>query len=153
LGASGVAWALDLLAQDGLCPELPGVATLADGLPDGFRRAPEFVRLAAPPAPSLLFGETGILLAAEAIRHNGAHLDDLEACIQRNSRNPSLELCWGSPGTMVAALELWRRTRQERWREAWLDSANWLLDQWHDRVWVQDLYGERRRYTGAGHGF
>ncbi len=100
-----------------------------------------------------MFGESGILLAVEAIRHTGAHLDDLEASILRNARNPSLELCWGSPGTMVAALELWRGTGQERWREAWLDSANWLLDEWRERVWVQDLYGEKRRYTGAGHGF
>lgn len=94
LGASGVGWALDLLAQEGLCPELPGFAG-----------------------------------------------------------NPSLELCWGSPGTMVAALELWRSTGEERWRKAWLDSGNWLLDEWRECVWVQDLYGETRRYTGAGHGF
>ena len=153
LGASGVGWALELLAREGLSPELPGLAELADSLPEGFRRAPEFVGLAPPPAPSLLFGESGILLMVEAIRHTGAHLDDLEACIRRNARNPSRELCWGSPGTMVAALELWRRTRQERWRETWLDSANWLLDEWHECVWVQDLYGKRRRYTGAGHGF
>jgi hypothetical protein len=54
---------------------------------------------------------------------------------------------------MVAALELWRRTGEERWRDAWLDSADWLLGEWHERVWVQDLYGEKRRHTGAGHGF
>ena len=153
LGASGVAWALDRLAREGLCPELPGMAELADSLPDGFRRAPEFTGHAPPPSPSLLFGESGILLAAEAIRRTGVRLDDLEASIRRNARNPSLELCWGSPGTMVAALEMWRRTGQERWREAWLDSANWLLDQWSEFVWVQDLYGEKRRYVGAAHGF
>jgi hypothetical protein len=153
LGASGVAWALDLLAREGFCPELPGMAELADSLPDGFRRAPEFIGLAPPPSPSLLFGESGILLAVEAIRRTGAHLDDLEASIRRNARNPSLELCWGSPGTMVAALAMWRRTGQERWRQAWLDSANWLLDEWSEFVWIQDLYGEKRRYVGAGHGF
>jgi lanthionine synthetase-like protein len=153
LGASGVAWALDLLAREGLCRELPGLAELADSLPGGFRRAPELISLAPPPAPSLLFGESGILLAVETIRNTGAQLDDLEACIRRNARNPSLELCWGSPGTMVAALAMWRRTRQKRWREVWLDSATWLLDEWREHVWVQDLYGEKRRYIGAGHGF
>jgi hypothetical protein len=152
LGAAGVAWALDVLAGEGLGPELPGLVELADGLPEGFRRAPELVHLAPPPAPSLLFGESGILLAVEAIRQNGAHLNDLEACIRRNARNPTLEL-WGSPGTMVAALELWRRTGEERWRAGWLDSADWLLDQWHETVWVQDLYGNKQRYIGAGHGF
>jgi len=153
LGGAGVAWALDLLARERLAPELPGLAELADSLPQGFRRAPELVAFAPPPAASLLLGESGILLAVEAIRQDGAHLDDLEACIRRNARNPSLELCWGSPGTMVAALELWRRTGEERWRDAWLDCANWLLGKWRETVWVQDLYGEQRRYTGAGHGF
>jgi hypothetical protein len=152
-GAAGVAWALDLLARSGLAPELPELAELADGLPDRFRRAPELVSLAPPPAASLLFGESGILLAVEAIRQTGEHLDELEACIRRNARNPSLELCWGSPGTMLAALELWRRTGEERWRQAWLDAADWLLGEWNESVWVQDLYGETRRYTGAGHGF
>jgi hypothetical protein len=153
LGAAGVAWALDLLSREGLSPELPGLAELADSLPEGFRHAPELVDLAPAPAPSLLFGESGLLLAVEAIRGNGEHLDELEGCIRSNARNPTLELCWGSPGTMLAALQLWRRTGQERWRELWIDSAQWLLGEWHETVWVQDLYGEKRRFTGAGHGF
>lgn len=153
LGAAGVAWALDLLAKERLAPELPGLAELADSLPAGFRQAPELVALAPPPAASLLFGESGILLAVEAIRQTGEQLADLEACIRRNARHPSLELCWGSPGTMVAALELWRRTGEERWRDAWLDSAGWLLGEWQETLWVQDLYGEKRQFTGAGHGF
>jgi Lanthionine synthetase C-like protein len=153
LGAAGVAWALDLLARDGLAPELDGLAELADNLPEGFRRAPEFPDVVPPPAPGLLFGESGILLAVESIRGDGAHLDDLEACVRRNADNPMLELCWGSPGTMVAALALWRRTGEERWRDAWLDSADRLLDAWRERVWVQDLYGSVRPLVGAAHGF
>jgi hypothetical protein len=54
---------------------------VADILPEGFRRAPELVALAPAPAASLLFGETGVLLAVEAIRRDGEHLDDLEASI------------------------------------------------------------------------
>jgi hypothetical protein len=152
-GAAGVAWALDLLAREGLGPELPGVNGLAGGLLAGFRRAPELVALAPIPAASLLFGESGILLAVELIRRDGGHLDELEACIRRNARNPTLEICWGSPGTMVAAVKQWRASGQTRWRELWRGSADWLLDQWQETVWVQDLYGEKRRYTGAGHGF
>jgi lantibiotic modifying enzyme len=148
-----VAWALDLLARDGLAPKLPDLAELADSLPEGFRRAPELVALAPAPAASLLFGESGVLLAVEAIRRDGEHVDDLEASIRRNAQNATLEVCWGSPGTMLAALAMWRRTGEERWRDAWLDSADWLLGEWQERVWVQDLYGERRRFTGAGHGF
>ena len=153
LGAAGVAWALDRLARNGLAAPLPGLATLADSLPEGFRRAPELVSLAPPPAPGLLFGESGILLAVETIRGTGEHLAALEACIGRNARNPTLELCWGSPGTMVAALALWRSTGEARWRDAWRDGADWLLTQWREDVWVQDLYGKTFRFTGAGHGF
>jgi hypothetical protein len=34
-GAAGVAWALALLAREGLGPQLPGLAELAAALPDG----------------------------------------------------------------------------------------------------------------------
>jgi hypothetical protein len=152
-GAAGVAWALDLLARDGLAPQLPGLAELAATLPDAFRAAPELVQLEPPPAPSLIFGESGILLAAEEIDADVTRRDQLERCVRRNARHPALELCWGSPGTMVAALRLWRRTGEERWREAWLDSAQWLLSEWREDVWVQDLYGKQHKLTGAGHGF
>ena len=153
LGAAGMAWALDLLARDGLGPALPGLAELVDGLPDGFRRAPELVRLAPPPAPSLLFGESGVLLVAASIGGRGEHLDELHECVVRNASNPTLELCWGSPGTMVAALAMWRATGEAPWQESWIECAAWLIDQWEEPIWVQDLYGEKRQFTGAGHGF
>lgn len=153
LGAAGVAWALQALAADGLAPRLARIDELAEALPDGYRAAPDLPHLADAPAPSLLFGESGVLLAVEAIRRDGGQLDRLHAVIAANARNPALELCWGSPGTLLAALALWNGTGELRFRDAWLDSAAWLLDRWTEDVWVQDLYGERSRYTGAGHGF
>jgi lantibiotic modifying enzyme len=96
---------------------------------------------------------TGILLTAAALLGDGGHRDALEDCVRRNARNPTRELCWGSPGTMVAALHQWKATGEERWRDLWLDSAQWLLDEWRELVWVQDLYGSTSRYAGAGHGF
>ena len=154
-GAAGMAWGLDRLARADLCDPLPAVARLADALSGDFLADPELTELVptAPPAPSLLFGESGIRLAVEAIEGSEANREALATCIAANARNPTLELCWGSPGTMVAALGLWRATGEARWRDAWRDSAGWLLDRWRDRVWTQDLYGQRRAYTGAGHGF
>ncbi len=125
----------------------------ARALHDDFLRAPELTSLEPPPAASLLFGESGILLAAEAILRDGSPLPALEACVTRNAENPSLELCWGSPGTMIAANELWQASREERWRDLWRASAGRLISEWHESVWVQDLYGKRQRYIGAGHGF
>jgi len=152
-GAAGVAWALDRLARDGLAPELPTRKELARTLHADFLKAPELTDLEPPPAPSLLFGESGILLAAEAILSDGTQLAALEACVHRNTTHPSLELCWGSPGTMTAALAAWQVSRETRWRDAWTASAHWLLAEWRELVWVQDLYGSRRPVVGAGHGF
>jgi hypothetical protein len=152
-GAAGVAWALDRLARYGLAPPFVEADELAKRLHDDFLRAPELTALEPPPAPSLLFGESGILLAAEAILGDGTQLLALEAAINRNAEHPSLELCWGSPGTMTAALALWRTSGEERWRQAWIDSADRLLTEWRELVWTQDLYGSTSRYLGAGHGF
>jgi hypothetical protein len=153
MGAAGVAWALDLIAQDELCERPPWLHELARGLGEGYRKAPELVEIEPPPSAALLFGESGVLLAAEAILRDGSQFDGLLAAIQRNARAKTLGLSWGSPGTLIAALQLWRHTAEPRWRDAWLDSAAWLLDQWREEVWVQNLYGVQSRYTGAAHGF
>jgi len=152
-GAAGVAWALDRLARDAVAPELPGVQELAQRLHADYLETPELTALEPPPAASLFFGESGILLAGEAILRDGTPLPALAACVRRNATHPSLELCWGSPGTMTAALALWRHYGDDRWREVWLASAEHLLAEWRELVWVQDLYGSRQRFVGAGHGF
>ena len=152
-GAAGTAWALHRLAQDGLAAELPGAAELARVLHADFLGAPELESLEPAPAASLLFGESGILLAAEAILRDGTQLAALEAAIRRNARNPTLEMCWGSPGTMIAASSLWQASGETRWQDAWRESAEHLLGEWHESVWVQDLYGKQERFVGAGHGF
>lgn len=152
-GAAGVAWALDQLARHGVAPEFLGARELAERLHRDFLRAPELTSLAPPPAASLFFGESGILLAAEAILGDGSQITALEAAINRNVDHPSLELCWGSPGTMMAALTLWRATGEQRWRKAWIASATRLLSEWRGLVWTQDLYGTTQQIVGAGHGF
>lgn len=157
LGAAGMAWGLHRLARAGLADELPGVAELVATLPAAYRADPELTELETgtpPPPPSLLFGESGILLVREAIAPGDPGTRDaLAAAIAGNTRNPTRELCWGSPGTMIAAEAMWRATAQPRWRELWRDSAGWLIGEWRDPVWTQDMYGSRTRYVGAGHGF
>lgn len=152
-GAAGVAWALDRLSRRGVAPVFDGARELARRLRHDFLLAPELTQYEPAPAASLLFGETGILLAAEAILADGSQLEPLEAAIRRNIEHPSLEPCWGSPGTMTAALALWRASGQERWRDVWIASAERLLSQWTDLIWTQDLYGKTEKYVGAGHGF
>ncbi len=152
-GAAGMAWALDYLARREVAPEFGAARELAQRMHHDFMLAPELTSLEPAPAPSLFFGESGILLAAEAILGDGSQLAFLEAAINGSLDHPSLELCWGSPGTMTVALALWRASGEERWRTAWLASAERLLSEWRDLVWTQDLYGTRQQYVGAGHGF
>jgi hypothetical protein len=142
LGASGIAWALSKLSARDWSAET--------------RRFVD-VHLATPeigePSPSLMLGEVGVRAIAD-VDH-----DRLYALIESNIENPTLELLWAAPGTMLPALFLFERTGDARWRELYLRNAEFLLrtleyhadyDVW---MWTQNLYGEVRRLTGAAHGF
>lgn len=60
---------------------------------------------------------------------------------------------WGAPGTMLAATELDRRTGEERWADAWRESADNLLESRDDAgLWTNKLYGELRRSLTPPHG-
>jgi hypothetical protein len=55
---------------------------------------------------------------------------------------------------MLAARAVYDRTGEERFAELWRESARALLAHLEpDGLWTQDLYGQRLRYLGAGHGF
>lgn len=89
--------------------------------------------------PSLLVGEAGVLLVT---RENDSRLQSL---IDANAENPTWEMLWGSPGTMIAA------------RHAGLDaarSAELLVAHRDDEgLWTQAIGSKPARYIGAGHGF
>jgi len=49
---------------------------------------------------------------------------------------------------------MYEQTGDERLADAWRESAGWLWDEWQDDgLWLQEMYGTRRRYVGPGHGF
>jgi hypothetical protein len=60
---------------------------------------------------------------------------------------------WGSPGTMLAAQLMYERARDDRFADAWRESADWLWAEWGDELWLQDMYDQLRHYVGPGHGF
>jgi hypothetical protein len=152
-GAGGIVWALARLERTGHAAPGLDLVALAAGLPDGWRAAPEFATLYPPPQPSLLMGAAGVLGLADALRPDPLLRDQLAGAVAANARNPARELLWGSPGTMLAALAADERTGEPRWATLWRESAEWLVAEWHDEVWEQDLYGSRSRYVGPGHGF
>ncbi len=61
--------------------------------------------------------------------------------------------CGARPGRCSPRSRSPRRDESERWVTLWRASAAWLLDEWRDEVWEQDMYGSRARYLGPGHGF
>ena len=153
LGASGVIWALNRLASQGAVDLKRDWAPVAAGLVDRYLARPDFPDLVDEAVPSLWMGEAGVLLVAHTLAPDARQEERLLAAISANALNPTLELMWGSPGTMIAARTLYERTGDERWREAWRASANHLWAEWREDFWVQDLYGKHARYLGPAHGF
>ena len=156
LGAAGVLWALDHLERAGAAVSSLDLGEAAADLHGGYLR-----RCHAPqePMPSLWVGESGTLLVAETIAAGTVDTDALLAVIRANAHNAALDVLWGAPGTMLAAREMHSRTGDERWAEAWRESAAAMLEEWrYDdelgcHVWTQLIGGRMRPLLGAGHGF
>jgi len=156
-GACGVIWALTHLAAS-------GAAMLA-------RDYGEFVASLVPRNRTWLrsfgctfdasyaMGETGILLLEHGLNGTPVTADRLAALIASNFDNPTRELMWGSPGTMLAALFLHERTGEERFATLFRATARTLRSQleWSDEhachYFTQDMYGQRSTYLDAVHGF
>ena len=151
LGAAGVIWALEALRQGGHAELRREWASVATTLPERYRAEPDFPEEGV--VPSLWMGEAGILLVAHTLAPAAWQEEQLLEAVHANVDNPTLELMWGSPGTMLAAQVMFERTRDERWRAAWDESASRLWDEWRDDLWQQDLYGHRIHAFGPAHGF
>ncbi len=110
-------------------------------------------------APGYLLGYSGINLLRWKLTHDAKVLDDLEDNIKSNMTNPINELMWAAPGTMLCAWFLYLETGEQRWRDLYQQSANYLFSTWefdtlHQcHIWVQHIYGENAKYLGAVHGF
>jgi hypothetical protein len=156
-GACGVVWALHYLAA-------MGAATAGRDFRDDSARVLPLNRgwLAASGSDDLasyLMGDTSILMLRHALDPCADVLDELHQLIVGNIDNPTRELMWGSPGTMLASLLLYRHTGEARFADAFVATARILKSQLlHSRefdcdYWTQDMYGETSSYIDAVHGF
>jgi lantibiotic modifying enzyme len=156
VGTAGVVWALDELRRRGHAETQLDLPQLAHQALDLFRTRPDFMKgakLPDPPEAALLTGETGILLALWRVEPSAEAADDLHAHVRANVDNEADELMWGSPGTMIAARSMLDWTGEERWREAWEESAGALLARRDPNgLWTQRLYGRAFDGLGAAHG-
>jgi hypothetical protein len=138
LGSAGMIWALHRLGSS------LDLAPLADEALRRYRERPDFDDAVA----SLWMGETGILLVAHVVGAASADDDRLRRLVVANERNPTWELLWGSPGTMLAA-------RAAGLDEEWRRSAAILAEEW-DRgrgIWTQEIGDRTRQILGPAHGF
>jgi Lanthionine synthetase C-like protein len=155
-GAAGVIWALDALRRRGHAETTLDLADAAARTLAAWREVPDFpadVALPAERQSSLLSGETGILVVAWRLAPSTALADDLFARVRENVQNEANELMWGTPGTMLAAHAMSEWTGEQRWVDAWKESAAALrAARDADGFWTQTLYGTTARYLGPAHG-
>jgi Lanthionine synthetase C-like protein len=152
VGAAGVVWALDRLRARGHADTRVDLAEIAARTLDLFRRRPDFQKVMRPPDPAesaLLTGETGILVVAWRLAPSDELADAVLARVRANVGNESDDVMWGTPGTLLAAQAMVEMTGEDRWRQAWNESAEALLARREpDGSWAQRRYG--RQFTGLG---
>src|SRR5205807_6740082 len=99
---------------------------------------------------SLPFGETGPLLVAFLLSSDAQLADDLHELVLGNVANPTDDISWGAPGTLLAALAMHEWTGEARWMEAARESAVGLrARRGEDGLWRQD---DDYRGLGTLHG-
>jgi lantibiotic modifying enzyme len=156
VGAAGIVLGLDLLRRRGVADTRLDLGAIARRALERWRAAPELpLEVELPPTPhaSLLSGEAGILLITWRLSGEPSLAEELLARVRENVDNPTDEVMWGAPGTMVAARAMHAWTGEARWGAAWQESARGLLDRRDaDGLWTQDLYGRRSRELGPVHG-
>src|SRR5262249_19116527 len=111
MGAAGIAWGLHMLGRNH--PEL------VTGLLESYHREPDWPGV----VPGYRMGEAGILLVAYLLQPDPEWADLLERACLANVGNPTNELLWGDPGTMLAAHAMYRRTGEARFADAYRASA------------------------------
>ena len=156
-GACGVIWALHYLEAAGAIALARNYTSDLESL---LTRNRTWLRsVGSREFASYLGGDLPILMLAFANTPTAELGECIAALIAGNVENPARELMWGSPGTMLAALFLYERTRQERWADLFRRSAAalWGQRQWSPEhgchYWTQDLYGRESTYLDGVHGF
>jgi hypothetical protein len=156
VGSAGVIWALHALRRRGHAETGLDLVELSARNLELRREKPDFFKgepLPEPRESSLLEGETGLLVVAWRLAPDASLADTLLERIRANVANPADEVMWGSPGTLLAARAMLEWTCESRWRGAWQESAEALLERRDaERLWVQRLYGLEIRSLMPLHG-
>lgn len=145
MGAAGVIWALHELGSTGW-------EEAAVGLIERYRAEPDMPKYAS--AGSYWGGESGIGLVAFRLAHDAGIADRVHELVLENLESATNEVMWGTPGTMLVAEAMLAWTGEQRWDDAWEQSADRVeAARDEDGLWTQHLYGQVSRYLGPGHGY
>ncbi len=156
-GAGGVFWALSYLFREGATDALP--SWLRAHLPSIIERNRiERKFYPTPDTASYLFGDVPLLMLQWLHEQAGETLEAIYGKIEANTEQPVLELMWGMPGSMIAALRMNELSPETRWAEVYKRQARKVVDAWietgeHGYQWSPVLYGQEHRGLGAVHGF
>lgn len=157
-GAAGVMWAIQYLQAIGAAVGESRFDAQFDALIER-NRAWLANSSASDSHAAFLMGDTPVLMMAQEHTASEARTTQLLALIDGNLDHPARELMWGAPGTMLAALFLYRRFGDPRFADAFCRSAAQLRSQlkWSEEhgchYWDQDLYGGHYTFIDAVHGF
>jgi len=156
LGASGVIWALDALRRRGLAETAIDLPAAAARTLEWWRGLPDYAQWESVPeaaASALLIGEIGPLIVAWRLAPSAELADRLYTRVRENVGNEAVEIMFGAPGTMLAAQAMLEWTGEERWADAWQESAEsvWAARD-DDGLWTNRLYGETFRSLTPPHG-
>ncbi|HSH90187.1 MAG TPA: LanC-like protein [Ramlibacter sp.] len=157
LGAAGVIWSLRFLEKEA------GVRLSRD-YRSHVERLLELNRVdmgedAKPPFGSYLMGDTSIRMLDYDFDPQAGTAAEIAALVAGTLDQPTREQMWGSPGTLLAALLMHRRTGERRWADLFNLTARklWSQLEWSEKeqchFWSQDMYGEHSDYLDAVHGF
>lgn len=149
-GAAGVVWALDRLRRGGHAESSLDLEAAALRALELERAEPDATVDEHYRPGSLMDGETGPLLVAFRLSSDAGLADDLHALVRGNLDNPTDDVSWGAPGTLLAALTVHESTGEARWLEAARESAAALRERrGDDGLWRQD---DDYRGLGTLHG-
>ena len=157
VGASGVLLGLDLLRRRGYAETAIDLVAATRRTLEAWRVHPDFEQwtdVPSRPQSALLMGECGLLLVAWRIEPSAELADDLFVRVRENRDNEAVELMWGAPGTMLAAQAMLDWTGEDRWADAWRESAEavWAARE-DDGLWTNRIYGMTRKGAlGPPHG-
>jgi lantibiotic modifying enzyme len=139
VGAAGVIWGLDELQRRGHAESSHDLAAAVVRAVELERATPDFVADEHYRPGALMSGETGALLIAFRLTSDPALTDDVHALVRGNVDNPTDDISWGAPGTLLAALAMGDWTGERRWDEAARESATALGERrGDDGLWRQD---------------